>query len=246
MMKSNLRIGAFKTKLLIALSGVLLILCDPVQASVISFQNQPAFNTATSGWTTATTDFESATAGNPYLAGPGFTLSLSGPDAPFNTPTVGNQFWTTSGTNYLGLDNSDTAFEAGDSLTFNFTTPVQAFGLYVIGGSDVGAGDITLVSGANTVSNGATADLTDGNGSYAYFLGFVSADSSTFTSVTLNDLTPDSARLLAVDVDDVVLGSNSGSSPVPEPGSIALMLIGLLALTYDFRCRVQSKPGKKR
>jgi len=241
-MNSNLRTGAFKTKLLTALLGWLLLFCDPTRASLIGFQSKPAFNVATAGWTTGTTDFESATPGNPYVAGPGFTLSLSGPDAPFNTPTVGNQFWTTSGTNYLGLDNSDTAFEAGDALTFNFTTPVQSFGLYVIGGSDVSAGDISLVSGAYTVSNGATADLTDGNGSYAYFLGFVSNNSNSFNSVTLNDLTSDSTRLLAIDVDDVVLGSNSNSNQVPEPESPVLILMGLLVLTFTIRWRVQSKP----
>jgi len=229
-MKSSLKNSTLITRLLSAMAGVLLLCCDPVQASLTGFQDKPAFSTATSGWSTATTDFESATPGIPYLAGPGFTLSLSGPDAPFNMPAVGNQFWTTSGTNYLGLDNSDTAFETGDALTFNFTTPVQAFGLYVIGGSDVGAGDVSLVSGAYSVSNGATADLTDGNGSYAYFLGFVSTDSNTFSSVTLNDLTPDSTRLLAINVDDVVLGSNPTSNAIPEPESTVLMCIGLLAL----------------
>ncbi len=51
-----------------------------------------------------------------------FLAPLWGLDAPTMTPTVSNQFWTTSGTQYLGLDNPDTAFEQGDSLTFNFNS----------------------------------------------------------------------------------------------------------------------------
>jgi hypothetical protein len=238
------RIRILKTNLVAATMGALLSICAPANATLIGYQSQAAFNAAISGWTTTSTNFESVPAGTGYSAGTGpagsgFTLTLSGPDAPGLIPTVANLFWSTSGTHYLGLDNSDTAFEAGDSLTINFGTAMQAFGLFVIGTSDIGAGDISLVTGASSVLNGAVADMSDGNGSFAYFLGFVSDDGGTFNSIVLNDLTLSSARLLNIAVDDIVLALNNPPAVIPEPGTLVLMLMGLLALGTRIRHSVR-------
>jgi len=173
-------------------------------------------------------------------AGSGFTLTLSGPDSPAYLPTIGNQFWTTSGANYLGLNNPDTAFETGDAVTFSFNGPVNGFGLFVIGTGDVGGGDITLTSGATSVSNAAVADFTDGNGDYAFYIGLVD-NLNTFNSVTLSVLNPLSERLLPIDVDDVTLAtiSSQHGPSVPEPGSLALLLLGatLFSLTSYLKRR---------
>ena len=147
-MKHHPRITTLKGKLFAAAVGAMLAICAPVQAAVVGYQSQATFNAAISGWTSISTDFESVSVATTYAAGTGpsgsgFTLVLSGPDAPSQLPAVANLFWTTSGTHYLGLDNPDTAFEAGDSLTFNFATAMQAFGLFIVGGSDVPASSDT-------------------------------------------------------------------------------------------------------
>jgi hypothetical protein len=139
---------------------------------------------------------------------------------------VGNQFWTTSLSNYLGLNNGDTAFEIGDTLTFNFSSAVQAFGFYVISTTDSAAGNFVLASGANSVSNTATPGINDpGSGSDAFFVGLVAsgADSFSSASFTINS----SILLLPATLDDIVV-ANAPIHAVPEPASIALLAAGAL------------------
>lgn len=219
---------------LLAAGVAVLALCAPAHASLVGYQNQAAFLAAIAGWSSNTSNFDALAAGTLYAdgsgpVGSGFSLSLTGPDAPSLLPAVADQFWTTSASHYLGLNNPDTALEAGDSLSFSFATAQQAFGLFIIGTSDIGAADISLTSGSDSVFNGGLAELTDGSGSYAYFLGFVSSDATGFSSVTLHDLTLSDPRLLNIAVDDVVLAINDGDGhvAVPEPATLALTLIGL-------------------
>jgi hypothetical protein len=197
-------------------------------AAVTGYQTQAGFLSAALG-TIQVTNFDAATAGAPYTgnspASPSFSLTANslGPV----TPYVMNTYWTTSGTNYLGLDNSDSQFLSGDSLTFALTGSVRAFGLYVITGVDVQAGDISLTSGTDNVSNSGLADLADSNGSYAYFLGLVS--DTDFSSLTLNF--GDGSFPFVAAVDDVILAGTSnggGGSNVPEPS--VLSLFGLAAI----------------
>ena len=241
-MISTRRIESFRTFLSGAAMALLLMVCANASAGLVAYQNQAAFNAAIAGWSANTTDFESPPAGTMYApgtgpAGSGFTLVLSGPDAPGMSPTIGDQFWTTSGMHSLGRDTPDSAFQQGDSLSFTFDSGVHAFGLYVIGTRDIGAGDITLTAGGATVANGAVANLDDGAGSFAFFLGFVSDDASTFSSVTLHNLTLDDPRLLNITVDDVTLARNDGV-PVPEPATLLLFLSAMLGIGVASRRRV--------
>jgi hypothetical protein len=238
------------------LSGVvtalLLTVSAGANAGLIAYQSEAAFDLATAGWSTRnTTDFESTPAGTSYgpgfgPAGAGFTLLLAGPSAPGSTPTVGDLYWTTSGSHYLGLDNPDTALQAGDSLTFTFSRAMQAFGLYVIGTSDIGAGDIRLTTGTDSVANSATPDSSDGAGSYAFFLGFASNDGTSFDSVTLRNLSFFDPRLLNIAIDDVTLARNDvptdvppdvPTGEVPEPATAFLLLAGALAIGARSRRR---------
>ncbi|MDR3371908.1 PEP-CTERM sorting domain-containing protein [Rhodoferax sp.] len=225
--------------------AALLTLSVPAQSAIVGYDNQSSFNTAISGWTSTTTNFDSAVVGTTYTTGTGptgsgFTLALTGGSAGYNLPVIANQLWTTSGVQYLGLDNFDTALEAGDLLTFNFASAVQAFGLFVIGGRDVQSGDMRLTTndGASVVNSGVPY-LTSGVGDFAYFLGFASDNSDTFTSVTLDYANLGIGDLLPIAVDDVVLavndGANNGGGTVPEPGTLGLMFAGLLALGSRLR-----------
>lgn len=236
-MKSPQTTEAIRALLSRAAMSLLLMLSTSAHAGLIAYTDQAAFNLAIAGWSATTTDFESEAGGTMYgvgsgPAGSGFTLALSGPDAPAMTPamtpTVGDLFWTTSGTHYLGLDNPDTAFEAGDELTFTFASGMRGFGLYVIGTQDIGAGDITLTTSTGSVANAAVANLSDGQGSYAFFLGLVSDDATTFSSITLHNLTLLDPRLLNIAIDDVTLARQRDDNQVPEPGALLLCLTGLL------------------
>lgn len=222
------------------LLALMLCMCLPVQAAMIGFQSQAAFNAAIAGWSSNLTNFEAQSVGTMYAvgtgpAGSGMTFTLGGPDAPALDPTVADQFWTTSGTHYLGLNNSDTAFQAGDFLTINFGSAVQAFGLFIIGGSDLLGGDISLDTGADSIANAGVAELTDGNGSYAYFLGFVSNDASTFNSVTLRYTSLQPPSLLPIALDDMVWALHRGGTQIPLPATPFLMIMGLVVLTLNAR-----------
>jgi hypothetical protein len=238
-MTSYLRIESLGRAQSGAAMAILLAVSVDAHAGLIGYQNRAAFNLAIAGWSATSTTFEAEAAGANYgagagPAGSGFTLNFTSGSASGLTPTVSDQFWTTSGVNYLGLDNPDSAFEAGDLLSLNFVSGMHAFGLYVIGTRDIGAGDITLAAGAASVANGPVAELQDGSGSFAFFLGLVSNDASTFSSVTLNILTPGDPRLLGVAVDDIVLARDDGGNVnpgtgVPEPGTLVLSVAGMLA-----------------
>ncbi|WP_394780949.1 PEP-CTERM sorting domain-containing protein [Undibacterium sp.] len=231
---------SFARHLIAASSAVLLCAALPASAAVIGFQSQAAFNAAASGWASTTTNFDSVPAGSTSYAagtgpaGSGFTMTLGGSDAGSFVPAVGNQYWTTSGSNYLGLNNGDTAFEQGDTLTFNFTSAVRAFGFYVVGTEDVSAGDYSLTTGGSSVNNpDKAAAQTDGNGSFAYFLGFV-ADGvgEGFTSVSFSVADHGLRFNLPTSLDDIIVAAvppdTGNPGTVPEPGSVALMLAGLL------------------
>ncbi|HTD04891.1 PEP-CTERM sorting domain-containing protein [Undibacterium sp.] len=230
----------FARKLFPAALAAILSAALPASAAIIGFQNLALFNAASSGWTKTTTNFDSTAAGTTYAAGTGpagsgFTMTLGGVDAGSNVPAVNNQFWTTSGTNYLGLNNGDGALEQGDTLTFNFLAPVRAFGFFAIGSSDVIAGDYTLATGADSIGNSGIAALTDpSNGSFAYFLGFVAdGPGESFSSVSFSVADRGLLFGLPTSLDDIVVAavSDSNPEPVPEPGSVALMLIGLLGFS---------------
>lgn len=225
----------FQTGARTLLAGLLLVAAlVPATAAITPFSSRSGFDAATAGLTQQLTDFESEPAGTSYAAGTGpagagFTLSSSAPD----TLLVADLFWTSSGTHYLGLDNPDTQFLSGDSLTFSFSAPVSAFGLYVIGGADLQAGDVRLSAGGADAFNGASPAIVDAaSGSYVYFIGLVSSAGS-FGSATLTGLPPAGSDFFLIAVDDVLL-----AHPVPEPSALALLSAGLLGLGWARRRRM--------
>ncbi len=225
-------------KFFLAMLAVILAAALPASAAIVGYQDLALFNAASAGWTRTSTNFDAIAAGTSYAAGAGpagsgFTMTLGGVDAGSNSPTVNNQFWTTSAANYLGLDNGDGALEQGDTLTFNFLAPVRAFGFFVIGIEDVIAGDYTLTVGASSIGNSGSAALTDNNGSFAYFIGFVANGANeSFSSASFSVANRGLPFGLPTSIDDIVVAAASApdTNPVPEPGSAALMLIGLLGL----------------
>ena len=223
-MKLAARIGA-ASALAVCLMGP-----GSAQAGLSGVTSKAAFDTAIAGFSgNQTVNFDSVASGTLFASGCGtggltFTYSIAGP----STLQVSSTFGTTSGANYLGLDNPDTAFYLGDSFTINFNRTVHAVGLYLIAGSDARAGDIRLSVAGGSVFNSGSPDRLVSDG-FAYYLGLIESDiGSGFTSATVQMVLAPNA-FLAVTADDIT-SAVKVTSAVPEPGTWALMLGGLGAL----------------
>jgi hypothetical protein len=208
-----------------AATAALLLAAASAHAALTGYTSKSAFDAAIAGLGAAqTVDFESVASGTTFASGTGtggltFVYTIAGP----STLQVSSTFDTTSGVNYLGLDNSDTAFYLGDSVTIEFNRTVHAVGLYVIAGSDAQPGDMQLSVAGGAIGNGALEDILLGDGGRAFYLGLVESDiGAGFTSATLSGIASGDA-FLAFSADDIT----SAVSAVPEPDGWALMLAGL-------------------
>lgn len=215
----------------VAVVAAMTTLLAPAHAAVTGYTTQVSFAAAAAALgQVQTVDFEAAAAGTTFAAGSGTSgLVFSGFSASIGSELmrVGNRFTTTSGTRYLGLNNANDAFYAGDAFTIQLGRQVSAVGLYLITGPGVLAGDFTLALDATRlVVNGAAPDRTLSDGSTAYFIGLSESDPSrSFSSVRLSSV---AGPLTVFNVDDI-------TSAVPEPGAWLLLLAGLGAVVQRAR-----------
>jgi len=157
------------------LSVLSLLVCPAASATPIT--DPATFMSAISGLpgTASTLDFETPSAGTTIpnggsIGGIAFTSSI-GLDM-----IVSTGFATTSGSNYLGVDDlADEVFlPPTDLWEMSFAAPVRAIGLYIITSPDgLLAGDIRLETAAGIVANSATEYSTLSDGGRVYFLGLV-------------------------------------------------------------------------
>ena len=225
MMFSVHRLGVAKSVWVLVLGSVAAL---SAHASLSGYTSASAFDAAIAGFTNVqTVDFESIPVGTTFASGTGtggITFSYSISDG--SQVVVGNMFDTTSGTQFIGLDNGNQAFYSGDSLSVNFDHTVHAVGLYVITGGGVSGGDFQLSAPGGSVVNDAVPNLTLGDGSTAYYLGLVESNPAAgFNSVTLSS-NSDPSLFIAFNVDDI----KSGVLAVPEPSAWSLLTLGLFAL----------------
>lgn len=141
---------------------------------------------------------------------------------------VTSSFITSTAPNGIGETNAG-FFLPGDTITFSFAQPLSAFGID-INTYATNTGDYTA-----TLSNGDIAnsffDPFPGFGT-GEFVGI--SDPSSFNSITIT--TPGGVSD-TLDTLRYVDASVIGTSPVPEPSSIALMFVGLMAMVGFFAFR---------
>lgn len=211
------------------LSALVLGIAGAAQAALVGNTSLTSFNTASAGLGSQTlVDFESAPPGGFVVTG---TTAVGQPPSLRHQPGL----WNPSGTHFLGVDDAGNLdqFSSGDTLTFTFSSALRAFGLYVVAGGDVIEGDLSLMVGSTVLTNGAQGDaLTDGHGSYAYFLGFVAGSAGdAFDTITLKT---NRDFFFVFDVDDLRF-TPAGARPsepgngVPEPQALALVLLAAAA-----------------
>ena len=161
-----------------------------------------------------------------FVAGPGLTAALAGPDygQQFNgvdNQTLGNLYafnTTPKGANFLAV--------SADTLTLTFAGGTNSLGLFLTGLQTYYTTAVTFTFNDGMIE---TLDLPsiNVNGGAEYF-GFT--DTSKFTSITIDDPSSD-----AWGVDDI--SYNHASTSVPEPASLAALVVGLGMVGYIRRRR---------
>jgi len=151
-----------------------------------------------------------------------------------NSALVTSAWLSSSAPNGLG-ETGDTYFTS-DSITFTFSQPLSAFAID-INTYATNHGDITATLGNGSVID-STFDPFPGFNT-GEFLGF--SDTSSFNSVTIEDPSPGDGYTL-----DTLMYANAPKSAVPEPTTVALMIVGLMGITViTFKSRIKSESTGK-
>ncbi len=221
-----------------------LVLCASARATPMTFTDRAAFDAAVAALTSptvSTLDFDGVADGTtiadggalggitfdyPVLAGLGVSLLVTGA---FDAP---------SSPNMLGTDDGD-ALQDGDDLALGFAA-ANAVGLYLVSVDPLIDGDFQLTAGGATASL-SVADLQQilPDQSSVYFLGIVDV-MATFTSASITTSHDNEIGFFLWNADDIVTATADAGDPMPmpEPGVLALLGLGLAGLAARPRRRV--------
>lgn len=151
---------------------------------------------------------------------PGFVVSHPGtPDMGVFNTTPGWGGHATDGSNYINYQSS-----GGETLTFNFTSAIDSFGINVTDWGDFGSGSLTFSNDAGDSATMALAPLGDDN---EFFFGAISAFDFTVVELT-NSIAGE-----AYSFDEVYYGQAGGD--IPLPSTITLLALGLAGLAVRRR-----------
>jgi hypothetical protein len=190
-------------------------------ASVMTYSNLADFQAATTGVTTI--DFNGIAATGSYVAYGTGPLSLSG--VTFNSN--GSMFVIDPGfygSSYAGGGFLNSDYATVNTITAALPSPVTALAME-FGGLFGGPVDFTFnFSDGSSVSGSSAASII--GGTPLAFIGFTSTVAITSASISM----PDTPNYNAID------NFRFGNS-VPEPGSLALILLGMSGLAVAGRRR---------
>jgi len=144
-------------------------------------------------------------------------------------PALGGFNTTPGGTEYVDL--------LGGFVTFTFSTPTQFFGAYLSGVQNFGQTDMVTFSDGTTELINVPNGGTDGFNGLLAFVGFTDSGKS-ISSVTISAGQAGPGAGGGEDeigVDDVRYQSAVAVSPVPEPGSLLMVLSGCASLGMGWR-----------
>jgi hypothetical protein len=193
-------------------------------AAPIVFTNEAAFNAAVSaaGLTLGLESFEGQPSGPrpaPLDVGP-FTVS-----SPLSFLAI------TTGAGFVTIGSKALVSGAGfQPLTFTFDTAIRAFSMDVVDGHNDAGGTFF-----GRIGNGAQQTFFTGGGAGRFavaFLGILDLDAA-FTTLQFSS----DGGLGSVTLDRVQYAAGGDTTPVPEPTSLALLGLGLVAGARRLRTR---------
>ncbi|MHB9036611.1 MAG: hypothetical protein ACYC64_08080 [Armatimonadota bacterium] len=221
-----------------------------------AYTDRAAFDSAISGFTgTTVVNFDAHRSGYQATNYDIMSISANGLASDGYTyqalsPIETSAFSTVSVYNALGVSGMDNSFLAGNSdvIRFQFSQPIYAFGLYMIGNpSPTGNQPIPFWRiHVNTASGCDAYSDTDpiynlGSGNDVYFLGIVSTDQS-FTLAELysnNDL----AAVFSFNCDDVVHAGLPDEVTIPQAKAITsgyVRISGVVTRAHEDRFNIET------
>ena len=201
-----------------------LIVAQPLCADFMTFNDEGDFLTAAGA--TELESFEDLVATNALdsitIVTDNFVISTSTGDPDIGIFDISNAgAFATDGSNYVSYQSGE-----NESIVFTFDNEINAFGLDITDYGDFGSGNLTF---SNSAGDMAVAGISGTQNGDQIFFGAVNTDFAfdtvTFTNTILGE---------GFGVDKIY---SAGSTVVPEPASVSVLLVGGLCLLR--RNRVQ-------